>query len=416
MISPTNLKIAFSHLTSRIKQVLVATLSVTFGISMYIFMNGFMTGVNDVQTELAFSTLAHVHIYNDLPEDRSNLLTNYLPEGSTALVNVRHPKVIQYTQGINNADHVMNSIGHLEDITQVTAQVNINVFFRNGATKVNGLLSGIHATEEDALFGTSGSIIEGSWHALDNRSDGMIIGVGLAKKLSLGMDDNVVVSTADGVTRNFKIIGIIETTLASIDNSKAYIRISSARQLVSENRSYATDIQIKIKDFNQATQVASKLAPLVDFKVESWDEANGQLEAGNELRDIIAIAVSLTILLVAGFGIYNIMNMTVNEKIKEIAILKAMGFNGRDIIEIFLVQSIVTGFLGGLIGMVFGTLVSLTVNNIPFELATLKTLPMAYRPSDYFSAFGFGLLTTFIAGYLPAKKASEVDPVEIIRG
>jgi ABC-type antimicrobial peptide transport system permease subunit len=54
------------------------------------------------------------------------------------------------------------------------------------------------------------------------------------------------------------------------------------------------------------------------------------------LRDIIAIAVSLTILIVAGFGIYNIMNMTVNEKIKEIAILKAMGFNGNDVIEIFL--------------------------------------------------------------------------------
>ena len=68
MIKATNLKVAHAHLTSRIKQGLVATLSVTFGISMYIFMNGFMTGVNDIQGELAFSTLAHVHIYNDLPE------------------------------------------------------------------------------------------------------------------------------------------------------------------------------------------------------------------------------------------------------------------------------------------------------------------------------------------------------------
>ncbi|MEM6816019.1 MAG: hypothetical protein AAF600_16805, partial [Bacteroidota bacterium] len=88
MIRPTNYKVAFAHLTSRVKQALVAIMSVTFGISMYIFINGFMTGVNDIQTELAFSTLAHIHIYNDLPEDRSNLLVNH-PSHKRKLVNLR---------------------------------------------------------------------------------------------------------------------------------------------------------------------------------------------------------------------------------------------------------------------------------------------------------------------------------------
>ena len=110
------------------------------------------------------------------------------------------------------------------------------------------------------------------------------------------------------------------------------------------------------------------------------------------------------------------MNMTVSEKIKEIAILKAMGFEGRDIIEIFLIQSIVIGLLGGLSGVIFGTIVSVSVNQIPFEIASIETLPMAYTTADYLSAFGFGILTTLIAGYLPAKKASKVDPVAIIRG
>jgi lipoprotein-releasing system permease protein len=74
---------------------------------------------------------------------------------------------------------------------------------------------------------------------------------------------------------------------------------------------------------------ASAIKKLTHYKVEPWQEGNSQLDSANVLRDIIAIAVSLTILIVAGFGIYNIMNMTVNEKIKEIAILKAMGFNGK---------------------------------------------------------------------------------------
>lgn len=410
----TNLKISRAHLTSRVKQTMVAILSVTFGISMYIFMNGFMSGVNDTQTELAFSTLAHIHIYNDLPEDNTNLLQKKY--GEDKLVNLRNAKVIQYTEGIKNSAKIIAALEDHPAITGITPQVNVNVFFRNGATKLNGVLSGIDVKQESVLFGTEQYITQGIWSSMEDRGDGVVLGAGLAEKLSLTLDDNVTVITADGVSRNFKVIGIIKTTIGGVDNAKGYVRISSARQLISKNQSYVTDIQINIKNFNEAAKVAAQLSPKVDYKVETWNESNGQLQAGNDLRNIIAIAVSLTILLVAGFGIFNIMNMTVNEKIKEIAILKAMGFDGTDIIQIFLVQSVIIGVIGGLVGITFGYLVSVFVSYIPFRVATLDTLPMVYDPQDYTLAFIFGLITTFVAGYLPAKKASQVDPVEIIRG
>lgn len=415
MIKATNFKISLAHLSSRVKQAAVAVLSVTFGISMYIFMNGFMTGVNNITAELAFTTLAHIRIYNDLPEDQSNILSSNYDREST-LVNLRSGKVIQYTKGIKNSDAILSQLDRFPEVENMTVQVNENVYFRNGAVTVSGSLSGVNARKEDQLFGTSDAMLSGSWFQIDQQKNGIVLGTGLARRLSVSLNDNVVVSTSNGIEKSFKIIGIVETTLASIDNTKAFISINTARQLISENSSYATDIQININDYNQSRAVAKLMEPVFDYKVESWNEANGQLEAGNGLRDILAIAVSLTILLVAGFGIYNIMNMTVNEKIKEIAILKAMGFEGNDIVEIFLVQSLIIGLIGGLVGILFGGSVSLVVNRIPFEIASIDTLPMAYRTSDYLSAFGFGLLTTFIAGYLPAKKASKVDPVQIIRG
>ena len=110
------------------------------------------------------------------------------------------------------------------------------------------------------------------------------------------------------------------------------------------------------------------------------------------------------------------MNMTVNEKIKEIAILKAMGFSGGDVIEIFLTQSVVIGFLGGVVGLGLGNVIVRIVDNVPFEIGPLTTLPVSYSPSDYFMAFAFGIIITFLAGYLPARKASKIDPVEILRG
>jgi lipoprotein-releasing system permease protein len=414
MIKSTNNKIAFAHLTSRLRQTLVATLSVTFGISMYIFMNGFMNGVNNITSDLSFSTLAHIRIYNDIPEDRSNLLKE--TANPNQVINIRGAKTIKYTEGIKNSAQIIDLLTKQQDITGATQQVNINVFFRNGATKVNGLLSGIDVENENKLFKTSTYMTDGKWNDLNFRTDGTIIGIGLATKMSLKINDNLVVTTADGVTKSFKIIGIFKTTVAGVDNSKAYIRINTARQLLSENQSYVTDIQVDIKDYNQARTVANRIAPFVPYKVEPWQVSNGQLEATSQLRDILAIAVSLTILIVAGFGIYNIMNMTVNEKIREIAILKAMGYASKDIVEIFLTQSIVIGIVGGIAGILLGFLISFGVNHVPFRIATLQTLPMTYNIKDYSLAFIFGLITTFVAGYLPARKASNIDPVSIIRG
>ena len=197
--------------------------------------------------------------------------------------------------------------------------------------------------------------------------------------------------------------------------SKGFIQIGSARNLISENSSYASDVLINVDDFNEAETIAQRIKGKTRFTVESWQESNGQLESGKVLRDIIALAVSFTILLVAGFGIYNIMNMTVNEKIRDIAILKAMGFEDRDVREIFLLQSLVVGFFGGLVGMLLGFIVSVVVDRIPCELPGLSTLPIDFNFKFYAQSFLFGLLTTLIAGYLPAKKASGIDPVEIIR-
>ncbi|MDE3235204.1 MAG: ABC transporter permease [Bacteroidota bacterium] len=414
MLSSTNNSISAVHLTSNIRQTIVAVLSVTFGISMYVFMNSFMTGVNKSQSDLAFSTLAHVRVYNDGPKDNTNLLSGHL--SNNQLVNIRNAKLIQYTDGIKNTKGIIALLQHQPEATGVAAQVNINVFFRAGATKVNGILSGVEVENENRLFGTAKFVTQGNWGNLQYRTDGVIIGSGLAKNLSLKVNDNLNVLTGDGVSKNFKIIGIFETSIAGVDKTKAYLNIASARQLLLKNQDYVTDIMMNVKDYNLSSIVAKKLAPQIPYKVESWQMANGQLEAGSSLRDIIAKAVSLTILLVAGFGIYNIMNMTVNQKIREIAILKAMGFSGTDVTQIFLTQALVIGCVGGLAGMMLGYLVADAVNHIPFKIAGLSTLPMAYEQKDYVMAFVFGIITTFIAGYLPARKASKIDPVTIIRG
>ena len=409
-----NNKISWTHLTSKVKQLIVAVLSVTFGISMYVFMNSFMNGVNNAQTDITFTSMSHIRVYNDPAGEPTILLSQ--KNTSDTLAMVSNAKHINYTEGMINADEVKEVLQKNKDIVAITEQVNQNVFFRNGVTKVSGSLSGIDVANEIQMFNTTAYMTEGNLNDLDKRSDAVVLGSGLADKLSASMGDNISLTTADGVNKIFKVVGLIETGSGSVDKSRAIISINTARQLLSKNKSYATDVMANVKDYNDAQIVANEVRPDIKYKTEAWQEGNAQLESANTLRDIIAIAVSLTILIVAGFGIYNIMNMTVSEKIREIAILKAMGFDGKDIVHIFLVQSIIIGLIGGFIGLSFGFAVASVVDRIPFKIASFDTLPITYLPSDYILAMVFGLVTTFIAGYLPARKASKVDPVEILRG
>jgi len=410
----TNQYIARTFLTSRFRQLLVAVLSVTFGISMYVFMNSFMDGVNNEQTEITFTSMAHIRIHNELPSVSESILPE--PEKDNSVLMVNSQRNIRYTEGIRNADAIVGALDKVPEIAHVTTQLNQNVFIRNGVSRISANLSGIDLVNENRLFHTAEYMVKGEYHDLNKNANGIILGSGLAQNLGVDVGNNVSVITAEGISKVFKVVGLIETGAVGADRSRAMVTIDAARQLFSKNRSYATEVLVNVDDYNDAREVAEHIMPLTEYKVEAWQVGNSQLDSSNGLRDIIAIAVSLTILIVAGFGIYNIMNMTVNEKIKEIAILKAMGFSGGDVIEIFLTQSMVIGFLGGLVGLGLGNIIVRIVDHVPFEIGTLTTLPVAYSPSDYLLAFAFGIIITFFAGYLPARKASRLDPVEILRG
>ena len=170
---------------------------------------------------------------------------------------------------------------------------------------------------------------------------------------------------------------------------------------------------------NQAPAVAKEYARLYSTDAQDIQTANAQFETGSRVRSIISYSVGITLLIVAGFGIYNILNMMIYEKMDSIAILKATGFSGSDVRKIFLIMSLGIGSFGGLLGLLFGYLLSKGINQIPFNtsaLPTVKTYPINYDPLFYVIGIIFSLITTYLALIFPTRKASKIDPVIIIRG
>ena len=200
---------------------------------------------------------------------------------------------------------------------------------------------------------------------------------------------------------------------------QSFVSIATCRKLLKKPSTYVSDIQIKLKDMNQAPAMAKEYASLFKIDAEDIQTANAQFETGSSARTIISFAVGIVLLIVAGFGIYNILNMMIYEKMDSIAILKATGFSGKDVNAIFISIALSIGIVGGASGLLFGFGLSSIIDQIPFNtssLPTIKTYPIIYNPTFYMIASIFSLVTTYFAGFFPSRKASKIDPVIIIRG
>ena len=196
--------------------------------------------------------------------------------------------------------------------------------------------------------------VEGKINELLSTSNGIIIGVGIAENLNVRLNDNISVVSSMGVIKVMKVVGLFKTSNSLVDKTKSYMNLSSAQQLMAQGPDYLTDIYIKVKNPYDAPKYTEDLKLLSGYDVESWQIANESALSQSKTRSVMMRSISFIILLVAAFTIYNIINMTVKQKMHDIAILKAQGFEGISVVKIFLSEALIIGFLGTIAGMVLG--------------------------------------------------------------
>lgn len=403
-----NSVIAKTYIFSNKKLTAVAVLGVVLGMSIYIFMNSMMVGFDKSSNASLFKSTSHIRVYKD-DEISKPLISE---ENETPII--VNPKVVPVKNTITNPNLVIETILKQKDVTVVTPQVTSNVFYNNGKSQISGLAVGIKPDEANQMYNIKSFMVDGDFDALKSNPNGILIGSGISQKMNLSINDNINLTSSKGINRNFKIVGIFKTNNSNIDKTKSYINIASAQQLLKEGASYITDINVNIYDPEEAETVAKKIENITGYKAEGWKQANETLMAANRMRKMIITFVSLTILLVAGFGIYNILNMTVSQKINDIAILKAMGFKGKDVIRIFVTQAVSIGLMG-VIGGIFLATILITILKKVYVGGDIGYFPIDYETKKFIQGTVIGLVITFFAGYIPAKKAANVDPVEIFR-
>ena len=403
-----NAQIAKTYIVTNKKLTGVAVAGVVLGMSIYIFMNSMLIGFDKSSSKSIFKSSPHIRVYKE--DEISKPLVN--SNGKQMLLS--NPKIVPSKNTIINPAQVIASIQSMKDVQIVTAQVNANIFYNSGKSQITGICSGINPGEADRMYSISSTIVEGNLEALKGNPNGILIGSGVSEKMSLRVNDYVNITSSKGVNKAFKIVGIFKTSNSVIDKSKSYVNILAAQQLLKEGNVYVTDINVNISNPDDAEKIAALIAARTNYKAEGWKQANETLMAAQRMRKIIITFVSTTILLVAGFGIYNILNMTITQKINDIAILKAMGFKGKDVIRIFVTQAVTVGVMGVIGGMIMATVIITLLQHV-YVGGDIGYFPITYEVTKYIQGVVVGMIITFFAGYIPAKKAANIDPVEIFR-
>jgi lipoprotein-releasing system permease protein len=410
--------IATTQMLSRLKQTIIATLGVTFGIGMFVFMISFMTGVNKVLEDTMLSATPHIRIFKKIEASKQSIVDDIKSDVSDFNV-VHHQKVKDEKLNLKDGMLIVDNIRKDPDVFGVSPLVTSQVFYNFGPIQINGLLYGVQIMEEDKLFDLKSKMKQGKLENLLSLQNGIIMGEGLAKKMNMQLGDKVYISTPRGNTILLQVVGIFKYGVGAIDDARSYANMSTVQKVLQKDSRYITEINIKIKDHYQAHSIYKRFEQKYGYNTEDWETANATILFSFTLRNIITYTVSITLLIVAGFGIYNIMNMTIYEKMRDIAILKAIGFAGGDVMTIFMIQALTIGTMGALSGLTLGFLLSWWVSTIPFDtggILSVDTFPVNFDPTYYMIGIIFGVLTTALAGYLPSRKAAKIDPVQIIRG
>lgn len=411
------LRIAWVHLFSKKRQTIVAMLGVMFGVTVFIFQAGLLTGLQAYFIEKTVNTTAHVHIFNDVRTSRPHVL-DMVSDSTTSWNLVRNQKPRDEERRLRNGYQILRDIERDQRVEGVAPYLGLQGILRFGMSQQAATLAGVDILREDQLFHIKDNLVSGQLQRMETLPNGIILGFGLADKLGIRLDDNLTVISSKGVSLQMKVVGISKTGITLQDNTRAYVSIRNAQRLLQQSGAYITDINVRLRDVDDAQIVAGQYQTLYGYKAEDWKAANANVFGIFRIQNLTVSFVIISILVVSGFGIFNILMTIIYEKMPDIAILKAMGYRDGDIRVIFLIESIAIGSTGGVLGLMLGFITSTIVGMIPLNIqgfVSVQYLIINFNPLFYLAAFAFALTATTVAGYFPARKAARFDPVEIIR-
>lgn len=406
--------IALRHLLARKRQSLVSLSGIVIGVGFFLAISSLMQGSQNDFIKRLVDNSPHITISDEFRNVKKQPAQD-LYEGG--IVELRSVKPVSETRGIRGYRNILEEITATPGVKASAVQSGqaiISFAGRDETITLNGMLP------EDIRDVTTidDYMVRGTLEDLIANRNGIVVGEALLKKLSINFGDNITIVSSTGEVRTFKIVATFRTGRNSYDERQGYVDLKRAQALF-DRANKANTIIVKMTEPDKAFDFAKELESRIKYKSVSWQEASEDIMNTLTIRNTIMYSVVSAVLIVAAFGIYNIISTVVMEKHRDIAILKSMGFRGSDIRKIFLIQGALLGLAGILAGLPLGCGMMLGLMQIrmkPPGGSEIVSMPIDWSAPQFFIAGAFAFFAALLAAYLPARKAAQVLPVDILRG
>jgi lipoprotein-releasing system permease protein len=323
-----------------------------------------------------------------------------------------------YFTGIHNVSEIMRVSRQFSNVVACSPVLRGNLSARANFETTTVELFGIDPPSHLRTTDLAKQIIDGKFDDFVNNGSAVIIGYRLAEQLEVGCGDSIQLLSPGGEYWRFTVAAISRSGVGTIDSERVYVQARVAQRLLKKPYE-ASMIIYKLRDPLRAPALAAHFETLFQHNSQSWQEREeSTLQLFIMLRLSVAVTVSLMILL-AGFGIFNVLTMSVLSKVREIAILRSMGYRRIDISAIFLWQGALIATVGSLIGCILGASLTWIVSKVPIHIRGLlytNHFLVVWDWRHYLSGTLLAIVAVFIASYVPARRAAQLQPVDTLRG
>ncbi len=411
------ISLAIRYLLAKRRQTILMLLGIFFGAASYVTISGFMLGFRGYLVDQLVNNSPHIHI-----EAREEFLTD--TSLNEAFYGDHYSHIFWTPPPSGRKDNAIVEkpqawYARLRADPRVFAfspQLSASVIFSNGKATAPTSLIGCDPLQQEKVTTIGSLVVEGKFSDIAAGGNRVVIGRELQKRLGVRVSQNTLVSLGRGLPSPFKVVGIFETGNKMTDNM-AYGSLADV-QKVNNSPNHVNEIAVRLFDHTQAAALATTWSAFGPEKVQSWDQINANIFDVFRIQDSIRFLSIGAIMIVAGFGIYNVLNMMVIQKRRDIAILRSMGYSTREIISLFFTQGFLLGVVGVTLGLSCGYGICLYLRTLPFKGNAMISdghMIVSTAPEIYLQAGLLALATSCLASVLPARAAGKLTPIEIIR-
>lgn len=411
--------IAMRYLLERKRQTVLTLLGVFFGTTAYVGVSGFFLGFQGFMVQQLVNNGAQVHIQarKDYLSDHS-LDQAFFGEGRNAVRWRAPPAGVEGFQEVQNPQLWYKRLESDPRVEAFTPQLTAPALFNNGKNSIGSSIIGCDPHQQVHVTTIADYMTAGKFTDIAVGGNRIILGDELMKRLGVALNQSVMVHVGANPDRApFKVVGRFYTGNRGAD-LQAYASISDV-QRTNLTPNQVNEIGVRLHDYLESDAMARTWAMSSPEKVESWGDQNLNILSVFRIQTALRFSMILTVLIVAGFGIYNILNMTVNQKRQDIAILRALGFDTFDVVMLFFSQGLIVGIIGSIMGLIAGYALCRYLQSIPFMMATPTNpqghLHIALNAGIFLQAAFMAIFSAAVASILPAWSAGKLTPIDIIR-